>query len=102
MYDRIFNELQNRVYNGKLTLEQASQVNDLAYKKYIMEGFFFKKKEIKPEKELTPEEKLALAKKKMEERDKKIDENLNKANAVANKFANNTKKKILQPKPSVV
>ena len=102
MYDRIFNELQNRVYSGELTLEQASQVNDLAYKKYIMEGFFFKKKEIKPEKELTPEEKLALAKKKMEERDKKTDESLNKVNAVANKFANNTKKRVIQPKPSVV
>lgn len=39
-YEIIFNTLQKKVDNGELTLEKASEINDLAYEKYVTESFF--------------------------------------------------------------
>ena len=52
-YEIIFNTLQKKVDNGELTLEKASEINDLAYEKYVTESFFKsplkdKLKELKP------------------------------------------------------
>lgn len=43
-YNKIVEELQNRITSNQITLEFAEKVNDLAYNKYISEGFLFKKK----------------------------------------------------------
>ena len=37
-YNLIVDELQNRVDNGSLTLEDANRLNDLAYERYVVEG----------------------------------------------------------------
>jgi len=37
-YNLIFNTLQSKVNSGELTLEQAEEVNELAYQKYITES----------------------------------------------------------------
>ena len=42
-YDLIFEEIQNRYDSGVLTEEQAIEVNDLAYEKYVIEGNTYNK-----------------------------------------------------------
>ena len=42
-YDLIFEEIQNRYDSGVLTEEQAIEVNDLAYEKYVIEGNAYNK-----------------------------------------------------------
>lgn len=37
-YNLIFKTLQSKVNSGELTLEQAEEVNELAYQKYVTEG----------------------------------------------------------------
>lgn len=46
-YEIIFSTLQKRVDNGELTLEKASEINDLAYEKYVTESFFINPLKIK-------------------------------------------------------
>ena len=38
MYNLVFEEINNRYINGVLTFEQANEVNDLAYERYINEA----------------------------------------------------------------
>lgn len=37
-YEIIFESLQDMVNSGDLTLEQANEINDLAYEKYVIEA----------------------------------------------------------------
>ena len=43
-YNKLASELQTRLDREDITLEFADKVNDLAYEKYVLEGFLFKKK----------------------------------------------------------
>ena len=72
MYNVIFEKLQEKLNNGELTIEQANEVNDLAFDKYVFDDMFEE-----ATKELTPEQKAEIKAKR-----KKLKKTLIKATAL--------------------
>ena len=86
-YTKIYQTLLERVDRNEITYEFAEKVNELAYNKYIREGFLFKKKDKKSKEKEEKPKSLDELNAKMKERQEKLDSQLNKLNTTANKFS---------------